>query len=456
MVGHRWFPIRHHLGGENRLGDLLFSNGGWQIYRINKFRSILVAHKSLADKWVESNLIDDTEIQSLDFGDSIYMTIESGENQRIEPSLGSSSPNTKQEALDFALSIRETRKISATAPLQDSIYIERISRLLPTWTVSQSMSDEEILGRWLTGGIPVRASSFRQLTKLLGWLEEADVREILEAARIKPTKCTGNRKKFCLPGRPLLESFFQEHIIDLINNAEQYAALGIKFPTAIALHGPPGCGKTYAVERLAEHLGWPIFYVESGSVASPLIHETSKMISKVFDKAEDAAPSMIVIDEMESYLSERLGSHGDHIEEIAEFLHRIPEASKNKVLVVGMTNCIEIIDKAVLRRGRFDHVLKVGMPKADEVLRALESILKSRPTSGNIDLSNIAKSLEGRPLSDCAFLVDTAAKLAVQARKNSIDNSVLQDSLASLPPSESQKPESPRGFRPPGLNTTWT
>ena len=86
--------------------------------------------------------------------------------------------------------------------------------------------------------------------------------------------------------------------------------------------------------------------MNSATVASPYIHDTSKKISAVFDSAIKSSPSVIVIDEMESYLSNRnnmnAGTH--HFEEVAEFLRQIQEAQKNKVIVMAMTNMLDKID----------------------------------------------------------------------------------------------------------------
>lgn len=105
-------------------------------------------------------------------------------------------------------------------------------------------------------------------------------------------------------------------------------------------------------------MGWKRFDIDASSIASSYIHETSKKTSEVFKAAIDAAPSILVIDEMEAFLSDRsrvtTGTH--HIEEVAEFLRRIPEAISKGVLVFAMTNMIDAIDPAVLRRGRFDHM----------------------------------------------------------------------------------------------------
>ena len=74
----------------------------------------------------------------------------------------------------------------------------------------------------------------------------------------------------------MLEAFFREHVIDIVENTERYKALGIEFPAPVVLHGPSGFGKTFAVERLTEYLDWPIFFINSNSVGSPYIHETAR------------------------------------------------------------------------------------------------------------------------------------------------------------------------------------
>jgi ATP-dependent 26S proteasome regulatory subunit len=329
------------------------------------------------------------------------------------------------------------------------------------------VNDEVVLGTWLTGGVSISTKSFRRLSNLTGWMPAGDLAEIVNAAELEvpadagiltkrkpksetkvdvksaikpdplpPEKMPVKNKMFKLHGRPHLEEFFNEHVIDIIFNGEKYQALGIDFPSAIVLHGPPGCGKTFAVERLVEFIDWPSYSIDSNSIGSPYIHETSKKISEIFDTAIDNAPSVIVIDEMESFLSDRqsAGSSGlHHIEEVAEFLRRIPEAIKNKVLIIAMTNLIEMIDPAILRRGRFDHVIEVGMPSREEVASLVNSLLSNLPTANDLNVNTILDELAGKALSDSAFVIREAARLAAKAGGAVLDQKSIEAALNSLP-----------------------
>ena len=123
-------------------------------------------------------------------------------------------------------------------------------------------------------------------------------------------------------------------------------------------------------------------------------------------------------------------------EEVAEFLRRIPEAAKNDVLIIAMTNRVDMIDPAILRRGRFDHVIKVDYANEAEVTSLLDKLLAGLPKDKDVDSSPLARELAGRPLSDVAFVVREGARLAARAGKSRLDQQSLLTALGAAPPRE--------------------
>lgn len=154
----------------------------------------------------------------------------------------------------------------------------------------------------------------------------------------------------------------------------------------------------------------------------------------MFDKAIENAPSVLVIDEMEAFLANReLGSGHHRVEEVAEFLRRIPEAVNNNVLIIAMTNRIDMIDPAILRRGRFDHVIKVDYASEAEILSLLEKLLSTLPKDESVDPRPFAAEMAGRPLSDVAFVLREGARLAARAGKVRLDQGSLSAAMETSP-----------------------
>ena len=463
-----WLPVGQKLpqGGAARLA--LYEGHDWQIVETEDSGRALIAKHDLAARWIQSGLVDEGSLRPLVFGSERYMTCWSGASHTLAPVVHCKSPSTPSEALAFAIALKATRALDGESPLQDAIYVERLSRLLPTYGISSRTGDDIVLGYWLTGGANVSVKSFRRLREMMSWMEAGRLKGTVEAAgfavaELIPRGATKDKTRreealhteqgrasateaatdaFRLPGRPELEAFFNEHVVDIIKNQSRYQAFGISFPSAIILHGPPGCGKTFAVERLVDYLGWPSFEIDASSVGSPYIHETSKKVAEVFEKAMESAPSVLVIDEMEAFLADRqmgAGSSHHRVEEMGEFLRRIPEATKNNVLIVAMTNRLEMIDPAILRRGRFDHVIKVDMASEAEVRGLLSKLLSELPSDEDVDVVPIAKRLAGRPLSDVAFTVREGARLAVRNGRSKLDQSSLLQALGATPVREAEE-----------------
>ena len=468
MAKDVWLPIGYEFESGAKIRLLLCSGNDWQIFNTNNTNNVLLARPELAKQWIEMGFLDQSQLGEVSFGSDSFCSLNSPDKYVLTPVEDVQPPTNKQDALAFARALRESRKMSETASFHDAIYVEQYSRLLPTWTLTPQVADELVLGTWITGGVFVSTNSFRRLNNLTGGIPTDDLAEIIQVAgygiptsanslvkhktisqtktdkktttsnleQPEDSKTASESKVFNLPGRPELEEFFKEHVIDIIFNPEKYQKMGIEFPSAIVLHGPPGSGKTFAVEQLVDFIDWPNYSIDAGSIGSPYIHGTSTKIAEVFERAMGNAPSVIVIDEMESFLSDRQlnGSSELHrVEEVAEFLRRIPEAIKNKVLIIAMTNLIKMIDPAILRRGRFDHVIEVSMPSRTEVTALLDALLSKLPKEKGLSTDKALDRLTGRALSDSAFVIREAARLAAKAGKSQLDQESIDTALNSLP-----------------------
>ena len=454
MQKDAWFPLHHEIISGIKVGRILHLGNNYQILDASgKVKKILVAMPLLADFWMDNKFTEIDSERVIHFGGSKYYYVTSDERV-IAPLDACPMPGDKDEALGFAYAMRRARDRNATISFVGSIYYEKMAILLPVPGCEETLTDDVLLGSYLTGGVRVSCHTERRLFSLVPWLTPDNLDTICRAANLgksithgdDKTEPVGKEKKaFQLVGRPDLELFFRDNVIDIIENEERYKALGIDFPGAIVLHGPPGCGKTFAIDALVNYLDWPLFTVDSGSVGSPYIHETGRKVSQIFDNATQKAPSVIVIDEMESYLADRERGGGHRIEEVAEFLRRIPEASKDRVLVIGMTNRIDTIDAAILRRGRFDHVIEVSMPSSQEVEVLLNKLFSERPCE-DLSLDEVVRFLTGRPLSDVAFLVQESARLAAKSGKLRIDNMCLSQALNEMKNRFSTPPRKKVGF----------
>ena len=427
----QWLPRGFSLSDDKRIKKVISSSENWQIYSTNQDTYVLAVTTALYETWLEDYSLPD----------GIFHEIESNEKYQVFCSKGDyliSSlengpfPDSFGQVEAFSIAFNTTVKLFPDVDLKDAVYIEEYSLILPGTQSEEASAKDYVYGKWLTGGINISANSFERISKIMSWIppivlcksfrmagfdvsipltNDNNITELIEVNNDeeitdKPAVIQTIDSSFRLIGRPDLEAFFNDNIIDIVLNQEKYKRMGISFPGATILHGAPGCGKTYAVERLAEYLGWKRFDIDSSTIASSYIHDTSKKISEVFSEAIKAAPSILVIDEMEAFLSNRnmstaSGTH--HIEEVAEFLRKIPEAISHGVLVFAMTNMIDMIDPAILRRGRFDHIIEVKMASKEEIAAYLTAKFEELPVAEDASIEYISESLDSHPFSDVTY-----------------------------------------------------
>ena len=426
---------------------------GWQIW-LTDTGSALCVSPQLHESWLDAGFVEPGVFLPLPCG---MLTAEAALPDMISASAEGPYPQSGSQAMAIVQAFARSREEWKSTPLGLCFYLPQLPHLLPLAGGEGPDRDAWVLGRWLSGGVNVpftdgqrmRAwtpglteSMYLDLLALFDW-QETSPEKIREAPQPKdmpavtPTKraLPARQGAFSLPGRPKLEAFFRERIIDVIDREEAYRKMGISFPGPTLLSGPPGCGKTYAVEKLTEYLGWPSFSVNASSIGSSYIHETSRLISQLFQQVMDSAPSIVIMDEMEAFLSSRsdlYGSQQYHVEEMAEFLRILPELPKHRVLLFGMTNMPQKIDQAITRKGRFDHLLTVDMPSEEELKALLSSLLEEVPKEPDLDLGRIARRLCQRPISDAVYVAKEAGRLAVVQGKDRISRALLNQACDDL------------------------
>lgn len=457
----QFLPRGYKVSSEKRIRTVIAEGQDWQIYMTNVDSYVLAVKRALYDKWVS-----DYSLPVGLFSDSVsgdYKILLSTDNYLISSLEKGPFPENNGQVEAFSIAFRTALSLFSNLDIHDAIYIEEYSLLLPS-SFGEAFDDNGVIyGKWITGGVRISINSFERVSNIMSWLPKETLRKSAQLAGFDVPETEGtsdedhldssneqinedlpdysetaydSKEAFRLIGRPELERFFADNIIDIVLHQDQYKRMGISFPGATILYGPPGCGKTYAVERLSEYLGWKRFDIDSSTIASSYIHDTSKKISEVFRSAIKDAPSIIVIDEMEAFLSDRgmagpSGTH--HVEEVSEFLRRIPEAISKGVLVFAMTNMLDAIDPAILRRGRFDHIIEVKMANSEEIEALLDARFKELPVDDTVESKKIASALDGHPMSDVTFILREAGRFAVKKGLDNISQECFDDALKLLP-----------------------
>ncbi|SMB96370.1 ATPase family associated with various cellular activities (AAA) [Thermanaeromonas toyohensis ToBE] len=203
-----------------------------------------------------------------------------------------------------------------------------------------------------------------------------------------------------------------------------YAQYGLAPPGGILLYGPPGTGKTSFARACAEALGCTFYVVNASAVVGSLVGQTERAISYLFQHARANRPAVIFWDEIDAVARKRDSANLNRPSDLVlnvllSEMDGFQSKGEKGVLVIGATNRIDVLDPAILRPGRFDHKVEVGLPDARARVQLLEFFLRGRKTAG-IDgsvLEELAAATEGWSPADLKALVDEAAWAAVEAGK---------------------------------------
>jgi SpoVK/Ycf46/Vps4 family AAA+-type ATPase len=224
-----------------------------------------------------------------------------------------------------------------------------------------------------------------------------------------------------------LKAMLERDVILPLLEPEVYEKYRVSLPSGILLYGPPGCGKTFIARKLAEIIGFAFTEVKPGDIASIFVHGTQGRIAKIFDDARGQAPSMLFFDEIDAMIPSRSAdSVGHHYaSEVNEFLVRLNECGRQKILVVGATNLPSRLDPAVLRPGRLDKKFFVAPPDYEARHELLRLYMRDRPQE-TVDWHTCATELDSYTCAEIEFVVNEAARTALGSRRNIVSGDILR------------------------------
>ncbi|MCA5586500.1 ATP-dependent zinc metalloprotease FtsH [Finegoldia magna] len=221
-------------------------------------------------------------------------------------------------------------------------------------------------------------------------------------------------------------------IVDFLKNPSKYIDIGARIPKGVLLVGPPGTGKTYLSRAVAGEAKVPFFSISGSDFVEMFVGVGASRVRDLFEQAKKNAPCIIFIDEIDAVGRKRGaglgGGHDEREQTLNQLLVEMDGFGKNEgVIVMSATNRPDILDKALLRPGRFDRTIYVGLPDVRERLEILKVHTKNKKLKSDVDLENIAKTTTGFSPADLENLCNEAALLAARDNESEISNEVFKE-----------------------------
>ena len=225
-----------------------------------------------------------------------------------------------------------------------------------------------------------------------------------------------------------------EEIVSFLKEPERYTVVGAKIPKGVLLVGPPGTGKTLLAKAIANEANVPFYSVAGSEFVEMFIGIGASRIRDLFKKASENSPCIVFIDEIDAVGRERgagIGGGNDEREQtLNQLLTEMDGFKENKgVIVVGATNRVDILDAALLRPGRFDRQITVGLPDRLGRIGILKVHAKNKPLDEDVSLVQLANRTPGFSGADLANLLNESAILATRYKKKTISKNEVNEAV---------------------------
>jgi transitional endoplasmic reticulum ATPase len=319
--------------------------------------------------------------------------------------------------------------------LEDAIIEERKKPLKFSKITDQQTKN--IIGKALLSDAENRFENSKSFIKAInGEMEVMELSLPQEESRSKPKKVKQGQGFSAIAGMDELKSIIQLDVIDALNDKDGYAEYGLSLPNGMLLYGPPGCGKTFFAERMAEEIGYSFFHLKPSDIQSKWVNASQENVKNLFDEARENAPSVIFIDELESLVPNRANSNVSHMNTtvVNEFLVQMNNVGEQGVFVVGATNLPSSIDPAIMRAGRLDKKIYVPVPDHAARISIFKKYLEKRPVELGLDFEHLANATSDYASVDLKFICDEAARQSKKT-KSRISNEILGAVIGKTQPS---------------------
>ena len=237
-------------------------------------------------------------------------------------------------------------------------------------------------------------------------------------------------------GMEELKQKMREEVIEPLHDPEEYHRYGVTIPNGMLLYGPPGCGKTFFAKHFAEEVGFNFMCITPATLKSRYVNATQENIAKMFKEAEENAPTVIFIDEMNELVPNRDDGNVHEMSRSAvnEMLAQMDRTGEKGVFIIGATNYPNMIDPAILRAGRLDKKYYIGVPDFEARMALFKLYLEKRPYDFGLDYSQLADMTQGYVSADIQLIVNDASRNALR-QHSKITMELLKAAISNTNPS---------------------
>ena len=221
-------------------------------------------------------------------------------------------------------------------------------------------------------------------------------------------------------------------LVDFLKNPQKFRDLGAKIPKGVLMVGPPGTGKTYISRAIAGEAGVPFFSISGSDFVEMFVGVGASRVRSMFEEAKKNSPCIIFIDEIDAVGRQRGtglgGGHDEREQTLNQLLVEMDGFSTNEgIIMIAATNRPDILDKALLRPGRFDRTIHIGIPDIRERKEILKIHTKNKPLADDVSLSEIASQTTGFTPADLENLANEAAILTARDKRSLITSHDFQN-----------------------------